>query len=248
VTEVQHLTRADGETIAYLRRAGKTPGVVWCGGFKSDMNGTKATALDVWAQRAGRAFLRFDYFGHGASSGDFRQGIISRWRDDVLAVLDLCEGPQVLVGSSMGGWLALLVAQARPDLVKGLLLIAPAADMTEELMWAEMPEEVRQQILEHGEWERPSIYGEDPYPITRALIEDGRRNLVLGGTISLSCPVRILQGMQDPDVPWQHAMTLVDRLEGDPILALIKQGDHRLSRPQDIKLLEETLDGLLAGL
>jgi pimeloyl-ACP methyl ester carboxylesterase len=249
VTEVQHLRREDGETIAYLRRPGKAPGVVWCGGFKSDMNGTKAQALDSWAQRNGRAFLRFDYFGHGASSGDFRNGLISRWRDDVLAVLDkLCSGPQVLVGSSMGAWLALLVAQARPDLVKGLLLIAPAADFTEELMWAEMPEDVRQQILEHGEWERPSIYGEDAYPITRALIEDGRRNLVLGGDIALTCPVRILQGMEDPDVPWEHAMRLVDRLAGDPLTTLIKQGDHRLSRPQDLKLMEESLDGLLAGL
>jgi pimeloyl-ACP methyl ester carboxylesterase/tetratricopeptide (TPR) repeat protein len=249
VTKVQHLKREDGETIAYLLRPGKTPGVVWCGGFKSDMSGTKATALDAWAARNNRSYLRFDYFGHGASSGNFREGIISRWRDDVIAVLDqLCPEPQVLVGSSMGGWLALLVAQARPELVSGLLLIAPAADFTEELMWAEMPEDVRQQILEHGEWERPSIYGEDAYPITRALIEDGRNNLVLGERIALRCPVRILQGMQDPDVPWQHAMTLVERLEDDPVITLIKQGDHRLSKPHELKLIEEALDGRIAGL
>jgi pimeloyl-ACP methyl ester carboxylesterase len=245
----ERLSRGDGETIAYLRVRGKSPGVVWCGGLKSDMTGTKAQTLHAWAECNTRAFVRFDYFGHGASSGEFRNGTISRWRDDTLAVLDdLCDGPQVLVGSSMGGWVALLVAQARPDLVKALVLIAPAPDFTEALMWAEMPPDVQRQIMETGMWQRPSAYGEEAYPITRALIEDGRCNLVLGGPIRFDGPVRILQGMKDPDVPWQHAMRLVDRLSGNPKITLIKNGDHRLSTPADLTLLTETLDGVIAGL
>jgi pimeloyl-ACP methyl ester carboxylesterase len=239
--------RADGETIAYLRRAGKTPGLVWLGGFKSDMSGTKAGALDAWAERNGRAFLRYDYFGHGVSSGDFRDGTITRWRDDALAVLaELTEGPQLLIGSSMGGWIALLAALARPEKIAGLLLIAPAPDFTEALMWAEMSQPIRRQIMEEGAWQRPSLYGEEPYPITRGLIEDGRRHLLLGAPIAVTCPVRILQGMKDPDVPWSHALKLVERLAGNPVLTLIKQGDHRLSTLPDLKRIEEALDGLLA--
>jgi pimeloyl-ACP methyl ester carboxylesterase len=247
VSEVQHFSSADGETIAYLRTRGKTPGVVWLGGFKSDMSGTKATALETWAKRNGRAFLRFDYFGHGLSSGDFRAGTITRWRDDTLAVLDaLTEGRQILVGSSMGGWIALLAARARPSIVCGLLLIAPAPDFTEALMWAEMDEAIRRQIMEEGEWQRPSLYGEEPYPITRGLIVDGRKHLLLGGAIALPGPVRILQGMKDPDVPWQHALRLVESLDRNPVLTLIKDGDHRLSTPGDLRRIEEALDGLLA--
>lgn len=245
--DVQRLKRRDGETIAYLKRDGKPPGIVWLGGFKSDMSGTKARALDAWAEGRGRAYLRFDYFAHGASSGDFRQGTISRWRDDALAVLDsLCDGPQMLVGSSMGGWIALLAAQARPDIVKGLLLIAPAPDFTEALIWAEMPSDVRHAIMTEGEWQRPSAYGEEPYPITRALIEDGRKHLLLGAPIAVSCPVRILQGMRDPDVPWPHAMKLVERLPGDTTMTLVKEGDHRLSTPADLLRMEQVLDALLA--
>jgi pimeloyl-ACP methyl ester carboxylesterase len=248
VSDVQRFPRADGETIAYLRRSGKSPGVVWLGGFKSDMTGTKAGALDAWAERRGRAFLRFDYFGHGRSSGEFRKGTITRWRDDALGVLDeLCDGPQFLVGSSMGGWIALLAALVRPERVKGLLLIAPAPDFTEALMWAEMDGAVRRQIMVEGEWQRPSMYGEEPYPITRGLIEDGRKHLLLGAPVAVSCPVRILQGMKDPDVPWLHAVKLVERLAGDPVLILVKEGDHRLSTPPDILRMEETLDGLLAA-
>nr|TFG53638.1 MAG: alpha/beta hydrolase [Hyphomicrobiales bacterium] len=244
---VEKIKREDGETIAYLKRDGVAPGLVWLGGFNSDMMGTKAEALDAWASDRGRAYIRFDYFGHGQSSGDFRNGTISRWRDDALAVLDtLCERPQILVGSSMGGWVAILVALARPEKVKGLLLIAPAPDFTEALMWAEMTDEVRRQIMETGEWERPSAYGEDPYPITRGLIEDGRKNLLLGGPIVLSCPVRILQGMKDLDVPWQHAMKLVERLEGDAAITLVKQGDHRLSTEQDLVRIRAAADALLA--
>jgi pimeloyl-ACP methyl ester carboxylesterase len=246
VSEVQKLARADGETIAYLRRDGKTPGIVWCGGLKSDMTGTKAKHLDSWAARKGHAYVRFDYLGHGASSGDFRRGTISRWRDDALAVIDsLTTGPQILVGSSMGGWVALLAAMARPERIKALLLIAPAPDFTEMLMWPEMGPEIRLRVMEEGEWLRPSEYGEDPYPITRALIEDGRANCLLNSAIPLTLPIRILQGMKDPDVPWRHALALVEQLEGNPVLTLIKQGDHRLSTPADLRRIEEALDALL---
>ncbi|HYM17229.1 MAG TPA: alpha/beta hydrolase [Micropepsaceae bacterium] len=245
---VQRLKREDGETIAYLQRAGKTPGVLWLGGFHSDMSGTKAQALDAWAAEHGQAYTRFDYFGHGQSSGAFRDGTISRWRDDALAVLDrLTSGPQLLVGSSMGAWIALLVARLRPERLHALLLLAPAPDFTEDLMWAEMEPEVRREIMGKGEWQRPSAYGEEPYPITRALIEDGRSNLVLQGPIELPCPVRILQGLKDPDVPWQHALKLVERLSGNPVITLIKQGDHRLSTPSDIRRMYEALDALVAG-
>ncbi len=244
MTEV--LKREDDETIAYLKRGGKTPGVLWLGGFKSDMAGTKAEALDAWATEHGRAYTRFDYYGHGQSTGEFRKGTISRWRDDALAVLDrLTEGPQVLVGSSMGAWIALLAARMRPERLQALLLIAPAPDFTEDLMWAEMNWEVRAQIMERGEWQRPSAYGEDAYAITRALIEDGRQNLVLREPISLDCPVRILQGMKDPDVPWQHAMRLVDAIPGDVAITLIKHGDHRLSTPADLQRITQALDALL---
>jgi pimeloyl-ACP methyl ester carboxylesterase len=246
--DVKRLVRDDGETIAYLTRDGRSPGVVWLGGFHSDMAGTKAEALDGWAAEKGRAFLRFDYFGHGQSSGAFRDGTITRWRDDALAVIDtLCGGPQILVGSSMGGWIALLAALARPEKVKGLLLLAPAPDFTETLMWDIMPVDIRNEILHRGEWMRPSEY-EAPYPITRALIEDGRKHLLLGGAIPVTCPVRILQGMKDPDVPWEHAVRLAEHLDGNPVLTLVKQGDHRLSTPDDITRLKETLEGLLSGL
>jgi len=244
---VERFIREDGQTIAYLRRGGKSPGAVWLGGFHSDMNGTKAQALDSWAESSGRAFLRFDYFGHGASSGAFRDGTITRWLGDALAVLDrLCEGPQVLVGSSMGAWIALLVARARPEKVAALLLLAPAADFTEALIWARMTPDMRREVMERGEWQRPSAYGDGPYPITRALIEDGRRHILLGGPMQIGCPVHILQGMKDPDVPWQHALKLVEKLSGNPALTLIKNGDHRLSTPEDISRLTNTLEAILS--
>ena len=245
--DLKELSRPDGETIAYMARAGKHPGLVWLGGFKSEMSGTKAEAVDAWAAREGQAYLRFDYFGHGRSSGDFRKGTISRWRDDTLTVIDqLTEGPQILVGSSMGGWLALLAAKARPQRVAGLLLIAPAIDFTEALLWKRLPEAVQRQIVEKGEWLRPSAYDPEPYPIMRGLIEDGRDHLLMNAAIQLSCPVRILQGMEDPDVPWEHALKLTRLIEGDVTLTLIKQGDHRLSTPENLLLIERALDGLIA--
>src|SRR5215471_386359 len=232
--------------IAVRTRAGKNPGLFWLGGFKSDMKGTKAEALDRWAEKEGRACLRFDYSGHGESGGAFTDGTIGRWLEESLAVLDACcRGPQVLVGSSMGGWLALLVTRelARRGVpaagqVAGLVLIAPAVDFTEELMWKRFPPEVKREIEERGAWARPSQYSEEPYLITRGLIGEGRSHLLLDHMIETGCPVRILQGVQDPDVPWQHAVELSARFaQDDVVLTLVKDGDHRLSRPEDIERL-----------
>ena len=240
--------KRDKERLAYCRVDGPGPGIVWLGGFRSDMNGTKAQAVDAWAARNGRACLRFDYFGHGASSGEFTDGTISRWRDDALAILDgLTKGPQILVGSSMGGWLALLAARARPERIAGLLLIAPAVDFAEALLWNSLDADVRRQIIEKGEWLRPSQYDPDPYPITRALFEDGRKHLLLGKQLALSCPARIVQGMADPDVPWTHALKVLDVLGADTELTLVKSGDHRLSKPAEIALIQRTLSAMLGS-
>jgi pimeloyl-ACP methyl ester carboxylesterase len=227
--------------IAVRARAGGSPGLFWLGGFKSDMQGTKALALDAWAETQNRACVRFDYSGHGESGGDFVDGTIGRWLEESVAVFeDFCDGPQVVIGSSMGGWMALLLAReiaARPAArasLAGLVLIAPAPDFTEELMWKDFSPKIRQEIETKGIWLRPSEYG-DPYPITRNLIEEGRKHLLLGSAIEVGCPVRILQGAQDPDVPWRHAFALVHRLPADDVvLTMIQDGDHRLSRPQDI--------------
>jgi pimeloyl-ACP methyl ester carboxylesterase len=229
--------------IAVRARGGRAPGLFWLGGFRSDMKGTKALALDAWAAGQGRACVRFDYSGHGESGGQFADGTIGRWLEESLAVFGrFCRGPQIVVGSSMGGWMALLLArelakQAGDAAPAGLVLIAPAPDFTEELMWKGFSPEIRQEIESKGVWLRPSEYGE-PYPITKALIEDGRNHLLLGNTINVGCPVRILQGAQDPDVPWQHAFALAHRLPADDVvLTMIQDGDHRLSRPQDIARL-----------
>ena len=235
---------APARTIAVRVRAGKSPGLVWLGGFKSDMKGTKAEALDRWAAEEGRACLRFDYSGHGESSGDFRDGTIGRWLEESLAVYrEFAKGPQVLIGSSMGGWIALLLAARLRELkglapLAGMVLIAPAVDFTEELMWKQFSPAIRAEIEKKGVWVRPSDYDEGGYPITRGLIEDGRKHLLLGGLIETGCPVRILQGVHDPDVPWGHAVELVSRFaRDDVVLTLIKDGDHRLSRPEDIERL-----------
>jgi pimeloyl-ACP methyl ester carboxylesterase len=235
--------------IAVRSRSGGKPGLLWLGGFKSDMGGTKAVALDAWAAQHGRACVRFDYSGHGESGGEFTEGTIGHWFEESLVVFDrCCEGPQIVVGSSMGGWLALLLARALRERSRSgeagaaslaaLVLIAPAVDFTEELMWKRFPAKVRRQIEREGSWERPSAYGDAPHPITRQLIEDGRKHLLLGGLIETGCPVRILQGVQDPDVPWTHSNELVSRLaHDDVVLTLVKDGDHRLSRPEDIERL-----------
>ena len=233
----------DARAIAVRARAGAAPGLLWLGGFKSEMQGTKAAALARFAAEHGRALVRFDYSGHGESKGDFVDGTIGRWLEESLAVFDACcRGPQVVIGSSMGGWLALLLARelrrakAPPASVAGMVLIAPAVDFTEALMWKKFSPAIRQEIETKGAWLRPSQYDNGPYPITRKLIEDGRRHLLLGGLIETGCPVRILQGVEDPDVPWGHAVELVSRLaQDDVVLTLVKDGDHRLSRPEDIE-------------
>jgi pimeloyl-ACP methyl ester carboxylesterase len=237
--EVGHESAA--RRIAVRARAGGGPGLFWLSGFNSDMQGTKALALDAWAAEHQRACVRFDYSGHGESGGAFVDGTIGRWLEESVAVFEqFCTGPQVVIGSSMGGWMALLLARemaqrpGSPMSLAGLVLIAPAPDFTEELMWKGFSPEVRNEIETKGVWLRPSQYGE-PYPITRALIEEGRNHLLLGSAIDVGCPVRILQGAQDPDVPWRHAFALAHRLPSDDVvLTVVRDGDHRLSRPQDI--------------
>jgi len=237
--------RLDGR-LAYARLPGLGPGVVFLPGFRSDMQGSKALALRDHCAAQGRALLRFDYSGHGESAGRFEDGTIGAWAADAVDAFDaLTSGPQVLVGSSMGGWIALLLARARPERVAGLIGIAPAPDFTQALMWPAFSEAQRQTIMQAGILHLPSEYGE-PTPVTRALIEDGKRHAMLDAPIPLTCPVRILQGMQDPDVPWRHALRLVEALQGNDVrLHLVKDGDHRLSRPEDLRLLEETLESLL---
>jgi len=240
--------------IAFRRRApvrGGLPGIVWLAGFKSDMASAKASALDEHCARRGQALLRFDYSGHGASGGRFEDGTVSRWLEESLAAIRRqTSGPQILAGSSMGGYLALLIARAlaaagEAARLAGMVLIAPAVDFTEALMWARASEAGRRAIIEEGVWERASAYSDQPYRIARDLIEDGRRHLLLGQTVRSFCPVRILQGMCDEDVPYRHALTLVEHMAGDPVtLTLIKDGDHRLSRPQDLALLLEAIDGV----
>ncbi|GAA3844332.1 alpha/beta hydrolase [[Pseudomonas] carboxydohydrogena] len=241
--------------IAVRRREGRGPGLVWLGGFKSDMLGTKARELDAYAQARGRSCLRFDYSGHGESSGDFKDGTIGAWLEESLAVIGACcEGEQILIGSSMGGWMALLAARAMTAQkaksrakLKGLVLIAPAPDFTEDLMWERFTPQMREEIERNGVWYRPSDYG-DPYPITKRLIEEGRDHLLLGSLLELGCPIRILQGVQDEDVPWQHAFKLTHILPSDDVvLTLVQDGDHRLSRPQDIARILAAVTELAEG-
>jgi pimeloyl-ACP methyl ester carboxylesterase len=233
-----------GSFLAYRRRfasrdGAKAPGIVFLGGFKSDMTGTKASTLDQFCHARGLGFLRFDYSGHGESSGDFLDGTISRWFTDALAAFDrLTEGPQILVGSSMGGWIMLLVALARPERIKGLVGVAPAPDFTEALIWPSLSENDREKLLRDGKLAQPSDYSPEPYVITRALIEDGRRNLLLNNMIEIDAPVRLLHGLNDRDVPHTVSLQLQAKLKSqDVIVQLIKDGDHRLARPQDLARL-----------
>jgi pimeloyl-ACP methyl ester carboxylesterase len=235
----EYLVRDDNLRLAYRVVTGNRPTVVWLGGFHSDMTGTKAQVLADQAQATGGGYVRFDYFGHGESDGDFEAGTISRWREDALAVIDqLTDGPLVLVGSSMGGWLACLAAIARPDRVKALVLVAPAPDFTEKLMTPELSDEARAAIARDGRWLRPSDYDDGGYAITRELLEDGARWSILPGPVPIDVPVRVLQGGADPDVPWTHALELANGLTSDDVVfTLVKDGDHRLSRPQDLERL-----------
>jgi len=237
----------EGRRIAYHRTPGQGPGVVFLGGFRSDMEGTKALALEAWAKARGQAFLRFDYSGHGQSSGAFEEGGIGDWfADAAAAITALTEGPQVLVGSSMGGWLALLCAREMPDRVAGLVTVAAAPDFTEDGMWAEFDADQRRALTETGRLELPSDYSDEPYVITRRLIEDGREWLVLRSPLGLRVPARFLQGTADADVPVSVALRLLDHVSGPDIrLTLVKDADHRFSTPDCLALTETALDEVL---
>ena len=243
--ESGRLDRGDGVTLAWRRRTGRAPGVVFLSGFNSDMMGTKAEDLSAFCAARGQAFLRFDYSGHGASGGRFTDGTIGGWAADAASVLSaLTEGPQILVGSSMGGWIALLLALRHPAHVAGLVGVAAAPDFTARITEQLVPE-ARAAIERDGVWHRPSAYG-DPYPITRALLEEGRHHLLLHAPVPLSIPVRLLHGQQDPDVPWELSLRLAAAITGSDVqVTLVKDGDHRLSRPQDLLLLRRTLAALL---
>ncbi|ODN70515.1 alpha/beta hydrolase [Methylobrevis pamukkalensis] len=255
--DVEHRLTAgkglDACAIAAIETPGFGPTLVWLGGFRSDMTGSKAEALAAHGRATGRRVVRFDYSGHGASGGAFEDGTIGRWAAEARAVVEaLVPGPMVLVGSSMGGWISLLLAR---DLTRagegarlaGLVLIAPAPDFTEDLMWASFTPEMRETLMRDGLLRRPSDYGEDTV-ITRALIEDGRAQRLLGAPIDITCPVHILQGVEDPDVPWRHALRLVESIpHGDVVLTLVKDGDHRLSRPEDIARILAAVDGMVEG-
>ena len=243
------LTTPQGRHIAYIRTPGKEPGVVFLGGFRSDMTGTKALHLQAWAEAAGRAFLRFDYSGHGQSRGDFADGCIGDWRDDARAVIEvLTEGPQVLVGSSMGGWIALLLAREMADRVAGMVGIAAAADFTETLWDSELTLADRTRLMDDGRIDRPSAYGDAPYPITLRLIEDGRQNLVLTQPLVLQAPVRLLQGTADRDVLPASALALLDHASGPDIrLTLVKDADHRFSTPACVAMITSAVEDILQG-
>lgn len=245
----EFLKLEDGSALAYDHLPGRSPGVLFCGGFRSDMTGTKATALRDACAQAGQAFTRFDYYAHGQSPGEWAQGKISRWRADALAILDrVTEGPQILVGSSMGGWIMLLAALARPDRVAGLVGIASAPDFTEDLMWAQYDAAARQAIMQNGVYFEPSAYGE-PYPITRTLIEDGRNHLLLRAPIAIHCPVRLLHGEADQDVPWRLSYQIMQQILSDDVqMTLVKNGDHRLSEPAHLHLLRGTVEDMIARL
>ncbi len=238
--------RGDGVELAWVRTPGGGPTAVFLPGYMSDMTGAKAMVVEEFCARHGLAYLRFDYSGHGASDGAFIDGTVGRWTDDALALIDqLTQGPLVLVGSSMGGWIALLAALARPARVTGLIGIAAAPDFTEDLMWQAMMPAERVKLERDGVLQVPSLYG-DPYPVTAALIADGRTRLLLGKPIPLHCPVRLLHGQRDADVPWLTSLRQAERLQSDDVqVTLVKDGDHRLSRPSDLALLCRALGELL---
>ena len=244
---VEQLQRRDGNYVAYARTPGKSPTVVFLGGFRSDMTGTKAVALEAWAETSGHAFLRFDYLGHGESSGRFEDGTIGRWKEDALAAIDsLTDGKLVLVGSSMGGWLSLLAAQARPERLAGLVLIAAAPDFTERMLLGGLSPEDRAILQRDGRLERPSQYSPEPSVFTWKLIEEGRNHLLLDKPLALPCPVRLLHGQSDPDVPWEYSLQIARHLDAPEVIStFVKGGDHRLSTPADIARLIATVEELV---
>lgn len=243
----EHLTRPDGETLAWRRVEGSGPTVLWVGGFRSDMDGTKALALDVAARARGWSLVRYDHFAHGRSSGDWRQATIGRWREDAIALIDSLEGPVLPVGSSMGGWVALLAALARPERMAGLMLVNPAADFTERLMWPSLDDHVRQAILRDGE-ATITEPGLGKYVLTAKMFEEARDWLLLDAPIAITAPVHVLQGRADETVPWPHAIRLMERLTGGDVrLDLIHDGDHRLSEPADLVRLIAVVEAMRAG-
>ncbi|MEM9043867.1 MAG: alpha/beta hydrolase [Pseudomonadota bacterium] len=252
MTTPDYLNRSNKPRLAYHRFAGEgdgalLPGIVFLGGFRSDMTGTKAQFLQEWAKERGRAFLRMDYSGHGQSDGDFLDHCIGDWAEDAVTVItSVTEGPQVLVGSSMGGWISLLLARQMPERIAGLIGIAAAPDFTEDSMWAGFSDEQRATLTETGRLDLPSDYSDDPYPITKRLIEDGRENLVLRTPLNLPFPVRLLQGTADTDVRPEVALRLLDHLVSpDARLTLVKDADHRFSEPSELSLIGKTLHGIL---
>jgi pimeloyl-ACP methyl ester carboxylesterase len=239
----------EAREIAVLQRSGGPPGLFWLGGFRSDMAGSKATAVDSYAAAKGLAATRFDYSGHGQSSGRFEDGTVSQWIEEARTVFATTEGPQVVIGSSMGGWIALVLAEAirESGRIAGLVLIAPATDMTRALMWNTWSKTAQKTLMATGVYLRPSEYSDAPYPITRALIEDGDKHLFGERLIEVGCPLHVLQGMEDKDVPWRHTQRLIAQLASDDVvLTLIKDGDHRLSRPEDIERICSAIDGIIA--
>jgi pimeloyl-ACP methyl ester carboxylesterase len=246
LTEPSVLRLSSERRLAYHRVPGKLPGVLFCGGYTSDMTGTKALALEAFCREQERAFVRFDYSGHGASSGDFADGTIGGWADDALEIVDrLTEGPLLVVGSSMGGWIMLLVALSRPERVAGLIGIAAAPDFTKDLLLARAVPEQRRALAERGYWMQPSAYGGPPYPVTRRFIDEARAHLVLRGPIPITCRVHLLHGQRDPDVPWRTTLRLAERLEAEDVtVELIKAGDHRLSTEHDLPRITAAIDRL----
>ncbi len=249
--EPQEIRRDDGDTIAYHTLAGDSPGVVFLTGFKSDMTGGKALAMEDFCRQRGQAFLRFDYQGHGQSSGRFRDGTIGRWADDAVFALDnLSDGPQVLVGSSMGGWIMLLAALARPERIAGLVGIAAAPDFTEDLIPPILTEDQQSALERDGFCEIPNCYDDqEPYRIEKRFLDEGRNNLLLRDEIPLDIPVRLIHGQRDEDVPWETSLRITERLRGDDVeVQLVKSGGHRLSEPEDLDRLWRTVDRLLGSL
>ena len=245
----EFLSPGDGSRIAYRHSPGQSPGILFCAGFNSNMQGEKALALEAWCHNTDRQFTRFDYSGHGESSGAFEEGTIGRWRDDTLAVLDqVCEGPQLVVGSSMGGWIMLLVAQERPGRVCALIGIAAAPDFTEALWSGGLSATQLQSLDDSGVCQIENCYDDgEPYRISRRLLEEGREHLLLQRDIAVMSPVRLLHGQRDEDVPWQHALSIAQRLASTDVeVHLVKSGDHRLSSPADLDRLIGTVDRLLA--
>ena len=244
MSDFETLARPDGETLAFKAVAGGGPTVIWIGGFRSDMEGTKALALEQAARERGWSFVRYDHFAHGQSSGDWRQATIGRWREDAVALIDSLEGPVIPVGSSMGGWVALLATLARPERIKGVVLVNPAQDFTEKLMWPGLADHERQAILREGE----TVITEEglgSYVLTGRMFEEARDWLLLDGIIDIKAPIHVLQGRADDVVPWRHQVDLIERLTGGDVrLDLIEGGDHRLSTPRDLERLAEAVEAM----